>query len=387
MPTSSTPDFGAEALALHKKHHGKLAVVSKVPLLTREDLSRAYTPGVGQVCLEISKDPKLAYEYTLKRNTVAIVSDGSAILGLGNLGAAAAIPVMEGKAILFKQLAGVDAFPICLNTQDTEEIIKAVKQIAPVFGAVNLEDIAAPRCFEIERRLQEELDIPVMHDDQKGTATVVLAGLINACRVRGSKKEEVKIVLNGAGAAGTAVAQLLVAYGFKNIIAVDSQGAIYMGRPDLTPEKAQLAALTNPGGESGTLAAVLAHADVFIGLSKAGLVTGEMVRSMQPRPIIFALANPVPEIMPAEALAAGAFIVATGRSDFPNQVNNSLGFPGIFRGMLDGGARTFTTKMFIAAAEALAGMVAEPSPTQILPQALDTKVPVVVAAAIIQSIH
>ncbi len=380
-------NFGEEALALHKAHHGKLAVTSKVPLETREDLARAYTPGVGQVCIEISKDPRLVYEYTMKRNTVAVVSDGSAILGLGNLGPAAAIPVMEGKAILFKQLAGVDAFPICLDTQDTEEIIRAVKHIAPVFGAINLEDIAAPRCFEIERRLQAELDIPVMHDDQKGTATVVLAGLINACKLRGSKKEEVKIVLNGAGAAGTAVAQLLSAYGFKRIIAVDSQGSIYKARPDLTPEKQELALLTNPDSESGTLEEVLRGADIFIGLSKAGLLTGDMVRSMSPRPIIFALANPVPEIMPEEANAAGAFVVATGRSDFPNQVNNSLGFPGIFRGMLDGGARTFTAAMFIAAAEALAGMVTEPSPTQILPQALDKQVPVVVAAAIIRNIH
>ncbi len=379
-------NFSQEALDLHRLHHGKLEVASKVPLKTREDLSRAYTPGVAQVCIEIGKDPAKAYEYTLKRNTVAVVSDGSAILGLGNLGAKAAIPVMEGKAILFKELAGIDAFPICLDTQDAEEIIKAVKQIAPVFGAINLEDISAPRCFEIERRLQDELDIPVMHDDQKGTATVVLAGIINACKVRGLSVEDARIVFNGAGAAGTAVARILVAYGFKHIIVVDSQGAIHKGRTDLTKDKLELATITNIENRSGSLADVLVGADIFIGLSKAGLLTGEMVKTMAEKPIIFALANPTPEIMPDVAIAAGAFIVATGRSDFPNQVNNSLGFPGIFRGMLDGGARQFTTEMFVAAAIALAGMITEPTTENILPSSLDKKVPLVVAQAIIKQI-
>ncbi len=380
-------NFSQEALDLHRLHHGKLEVASKVPLKTREDLSRAYTPGVAQVCIEIGKDPAKAYEYTLKRNTVAVVSDGSAILGLGNLGAKAAIPVMEGKAILFKELAGIDAFPICLDTQDTEEIIKAVKQIAPVFGAINLEDISAPRCFEIERRLQAELDIPVMHDDQKGTATVVLAGIINACKVRGLNPEEARIVFSGAGAAGTAVARILVAYGFKHIIVVDSQGAIHKERTDLTKDKLELATITNDENRSGSLADVLVGANIFIGLSKAGLLTGEMVKTMAEKPIIFALANPTPEIMPDVATAAGACIVATGRSDFPNQVNNSLGFPGIFRGMLDGGARQFTTEMFVAAAIALADMVTNPTTDMILPNSLDKKVPQVVAQAIIKQIN
>ncbi len=375
-------DFSNEALELHRKHGGKLEVQSKVPLTTREDLSRAYTPGVAQVSIEIGKDPQKAYEYTLKKNTVAVVSDGSAILGLGNLGAKAAIPVMEGKAILFKEFAGVDAFPICLDTQDTEEIIKAVKQIAPVFGAVNLEDISAPRCFEIEQRLRKELDIPVMHDDQHGTAVVVLAGLINALTLRGSKKEEVRVVFNGAGAAGTGVAKLLITYGFKNIILVDSKGAIYQSRPDLTPEKAELATLTNPEGQQGGLAEVLRSADIFVGVSKGNIVTAEMVRSMAPKPIIFALANPTPEIMPDLAKEAGAFIVATGRSDFPNQINNVLGFPGIFRGALDNKITQFTDAMFLAAAQGLAAYVKTPTPEAVLPSPLDKGVVAAVAAAI-----
>jgi len=375
-------DFSKEALELHREHGGKLEVHSKVPLGTREDLSRAYTPGVGQVCIEIAKDQGKAYEYTLKGNTVAVVSDGSSILGLGNLGAKAAIPVMEGKAILFKEFAGVDAFPICLDTQDTEEIIKAVKQIAPVFGAINLEDISAPRCFEIERRLRAELDIPIMHDDQHGTATVVLAGLINAIKVRGISKEEAKIIFSGAGAAGTAVAKILIAYGFKNIILVDSKEAIYVGRPDLNEEKKELAALTNPEKISGSLAEVIKGADIFVGVSKAGLLTADMVKSMNDRPIIFALANPVPEIMPDVAKDAGAFIVATGRSDFPNQVNNVLGFPGLFRGALDNKIKQFDDTMFLRAAEALAGTVVSPSPEMILPSPLDKRVVALIALAV-----
>ncbi len=371
-----------KSLDLHAARGGKLEVSSKVPLATREDLSLAYTPGVAQVSIEIGKDPQKVYEYTLKKNTVAVVSDGSAILGLGNLGAKAAIPVMEGKAILFKEFAGVDAFPICLDTQDTEEIIKAVKQIAPVFGAINLEDIAAPRCFEIETRLRAELDIPVMHDDQHGTAVVVLAGLINALKLRGSTKEQVRVVFNGAGAAGTAVAKLMIAYGFKNIILADSKGAIYKDRPDLNDEKKELAALTNPEQKHGSLTDIMKGADIFVGVSKANIVTGEMVQSMAARPIIFALANPIPEIMPDIAKAAGAFIVATGRSDFANQVNNVLGFPGIFRGALDNKITQFTEKMFLNAAENLAAYVKNPNPEAVLPSPLDKGVVAVVASAI-----
>jgi malate dehydrogenase (oxaloacetate-decarboxylating) len=377
-----THDFSKEALELHREHGGKLEVRSKVPLNSREDLSRAYTPGVGQVCIEIGNDPNKAYEYTLKKNTVAVVSDGSAILGLGNLGAKAAIPVMEGKAILFKEFAGVDAFPICLDTQETEEIIKAVKQIAPVFGAINLEDISAPRCFEIERRLRAELDIPVMHDDQHGTATVVLAGLINALTVRGITKEVAKVVFNGAGAAGTAVAKILISYGFKNIIVADSKGAMYVGRPDLNDEKKELAGMTNPGKVGGSLAEIMNGADIFVGVSKAGLLTAEMVKSMNERPIIFALANPVPEIMPDVAKAAGAYIVATGRSDFPNQVNNVLGFPGLFRGALDHKIKQFDESVFLRAAAALAAAVKEPTVDMILPSPLDKSVVPLVARAV-----
>jgi malate dehydrogenase (oxaloacetate-decarboxylating) len=370
----------AKSLELHKKLGGKLEVASKVPLSDKNDLSLAYTPGVAQVCREIASDPKTVYDYTLKRNTVAVVSDGSAILGLGNLGAKAAIPVMEGKAILFKQFAGVDAFPICLDTQDTEEIIKAVKQIAPVFGAINLEDISAPRCFEIERRLQAELDIPVMHDDQHGTAVVVLAGLINALKVRGSEKSEVKVVFSGAGAAGTAIAELLIKYGFKNIVVLDSKGAIWQGRDDLNEDKKILAEKTNPNNEQGDLASVIKGADIFVGVSKAGLLTAEMVQSMASRPIIFALANPVPEIMPDVAKSAGAFIVATGRSDFPNQVNNVLGFPGLFKGALENRIKQFTDEMFVRAAENLAKTVT-PTVDKILPTPFDKGVAEIVATA------
>jgi malate dehydrogenase (oxaloacetate-decarboxylating) len=374
-------DVYQKSLELHKKSGGKLEVASKVPLLSKDDLSLAYTPGVAQVCREIANDPKTVYDYTLKKNTVAVVSDGSAILGLGNLGAKSAIPVMEGKAILFKQFAGVDAFPICLDTQDTEEIIKAVKQIAPVFGAINLEDISAPRCFEIERRLQAELDIPVMHDDQHGTAVVVLAGLINALKVRGSEKSAVKVVFSGAGAAGTAIAELLIKYGFKNIIVLDSKGAIWQGREDLNDEKKILASKTNPNNEQGDLASVIKGADIFVGVSKAGLLTAEMVKSMARRPIIFALANPVPEIMPDVAKSAGAFIVATGRSDFPNQVNNVLGFPGLFKGALRNRIKQFTDSMFIRASEALANSIV-PTTEKILPGPFDSRVAEIVASSI-----
>ncbi|HVM76771.1 MAG TPA: NADP-dependent malic enzyme [Candidatus Paceibacterota bacterium] len=371
-----------DAVELHRKHHGKIEVASKVPLENRHDLSLAYTPGVGQVSVEIGNDPKLAREYTLKRNTIAVVSDGSAILGLGNLGPEAAIPVMEGKAALFKKFAGIDAFPICLATQDIEEIIQTVKRIAPVFGGINLEDIAAPRCFEIERRLCDELPIPVMHDDQHGTATVVLAGVMNALKLKKMSADEARVVVNGAGAAGTAVTKLLLSYGVRDVVACDSRGAIYEGRADLNDEKIQLARATNRSGKRGTLADVIREADIFIGLSKAGVLTEDMVRSMRNSPVVFALANPVPEIMPDRATAAGAFIVATGRSDFPNQINNVLAFPGIFRGALDHGIRQFTEKMFIDAAKQLAACVIAPTPDAIFPSVFDASVVKAVAEAI-----
>lgn len=381
-----------DALELHKKHGGKIEIKNKIPLKDRADLSLAYTPGVAQVSVEIGKDKNLAYEYTIKKNMVAVVSDGSAILGLGNLGPEAAIPVMEGKAALFKEFAGIDAFPICLDTQDAEEIIKAVKYIAPVFGGINLEDISAPRCFEIEERLIKELDIPVMHDDQRGTATVVLAALINALKVKRVSKEEIKIVVNGAGAAGTAIAKMLLKYGFKNLILCDSKGAIYAGRPELNSTKEQMAELTNlacklglnePGCAVGNLVSALEGADVFIGVSKAGVLTGDMVKKMNKEPIIFALANPTPEIMPDLAKEAGAYIVATGRSDFPNQLNNVLAFPGIFRGALDNGVKKITDEMLIRAAENLADCVTEPKAEMILPNIFDKAIVFAVSKAII----
>ena len=371
-----------DSLRLHREHHGKLEVKSKIPLDNKEDLSRAYTPGVGQVSIEIGKDISLAREYTLKRNTIAVVTDGSAILGLGNLGPEAAIPVMEGKAILFKKFADVDAFPICLATQDVEEIIATVKRIAPVFGGINLEDISAPRCFEIEERLQKELSIPVMHDDQHGTAVVVLAGLINSLALKSLSKETASVLVNGAGSAGVAITKLLLQYGFKDITMCDSKGAIYKGRADLNSEKQKLAEVTNPSGKKGELAEVIVGADIFIGVSKANVLTEEMVRTMRPNPIIFGLANPVPEILPDVAKRGGAFIVATGRSDFPNQVNNVLAFPGIFRGALDNGITQFTDKMFIEAAERLAACVKNPNPENILPSAFEEGVSAAVAQAI-----
>ncbi|MDD5152491.1 MAG: NADP-dependent malic enzyme [Candidatus Pacebacteria bacterium] len=365
-----------KSLALHKKHSGKIEIKSKVAVKNKEDLSLAYTPGVAGVCLEIAKDHKKVYDYTVKKNMVAVVSDGSAVLGLGNLGALGAIPVMEGKALLFKEFSGVDAFPICLDTQDTEEIIKAVKQIAPVFGGINLEDISAPRCFEIEERLRKELDIPVMHDDQHGTATVVLAGLINSLKLRKIGKGDVKILINGVGAAGTAIAKMLALYGFKKIIVVDSRGIVSENRSDLNNEKKKLLQfIKEKTGDYEKISGDLAHAikgrDIFIGVSKAGLLSKDMVRTMNEKPIIFALANPTPEIMPDEAKSAGAFIVATGRSDFPNQLNNVLGFPGIFRGILDSKIPQFEQKMFVKSAEALASCVKKPTVDCILPKPFD----------------
>lgn len=375
-------DLNAESLELHRLHGGKIATALSVPLDNKHDLSLAYTPGVAAVCRAIAFDQELARTHTIKGRTIAVVTDGSAVLGLGNIGAAAALPVMEGKCALFKKFADVDAFPICLDTQDTEEIIKTVKYLAPVFGGINLEDIAAPRCFEIERRLQAELDIPVMHDDQHGTAAVVLAALINALKLRGGDKAEIKVVLSGAGAAGNAIARLLLGYGVRNIIVCDRQGAIYAGRPDLDKEKAELAALTNLHAKKGSLAEVLAGADVFIGVSSAGLVTREMVAAMAPRPVVFALANPVPEIMPDEAKAAGAFIVASGRSDFPNQINNVLIFPGVFRGALDNKVKRISDEMLVKAAENLAALVPTPSVEMILPEPFAPGIAAAVAAAI-----
>jgi malate dehydrogenase (oxaloacetate-decarboxylating) len=358
----------------------------------RDDLSRAYTPGVAEVCKEIARDPALAREYTLKRNTVAIITDGSAVLGLGNLGALASIPVMEGKAAILKSFADVDAFPICLETQDTEEIIKAVKQVAPVFGAINLEDISAPRCFEIEERLRAELNIPVMHDDQWGTATVVLGGLINALKVTermkqeaGSKDEEwknTKIVINGVGSAGVAISRLLLAYGFTNILFCDSKGIIHEGRKDLNKEKVELITASTCKGSEGALVDAVVGADVFVGVSKAGALTKEMAQSMNKEAIVFALANPIPEIMPEIAKEAGVAVIATGRSDFPNQLNNSLVFPGLFKGVLDNNIKQFEIGMFTKAAVALANHVKNPTTENILPTMFDKELVDVIARTV-----
>lgn len=379
-----THNYNQEALDLHKLHHGKIELATKVPMNDRDDLSRAYTPGVAEVCKEIAKDSANAREYTLKRNTVAIVTDGSAILGLGNLGALAAIPVMEGKAAILKSFAGVDAFPICLDTQDTEEIIKAVKQIAPVFGAINLEDIAAPRCFEIEERLRAELSIPVMHDDQWGTATVVLGGIINALKVTGrGEGKDAKIVVNGAGSAGVAVSRLLLAYGFKNMFFCDSKGIIHEGREELTKEKLELISKSALKGFDGLLADAVKGADVFVGVSKAGALSIDMAKSMNKDGIVFALANPVPEIMPEVAKEAGIAVIATGRSDFANQLNNSLIFPGLFKGMLDNNVKQFEIGMFTKAALALAGHVKNPTKDAILPTMFDKELVEVIAMSVV----
>lgn len=371
-----------ESIDEHQKTGGKLEIRSKFPLKNRKDLSIAYTPGVAGVSETVGKNKELAKELTIKKNMVAVVSDGSAILGLGNLGPEAALPVMEGKAVLFKEFGGIDAFPICLDTQDPEEIIRTVKLLAPTFGGVNLEDISAPRCFEIEERLRKELNIPVMHDDQHGTAIVVLAGLINALKLRESKKEEVKIVINGVGSAGVAIAKLLLKYGFNNLILCDSQGIIYEDRENLNPVKEELALITNREKLSGNLVEAVKGRDIFIGVSKGNLLTKEMVKSMNDKPIIFAMANPVPEIMPDEAKLAGAFIVATGRSDFPNQVNNVLAFPGLFRGALRNGLKQFSRDIFIKAAEAIAGCVDNPSVDEIIPDPFDERVPMRVAEVV-----
>lgn len=374
-------DIYQKSIELHKRHHGKIEVTSKLKLNSTEVMSMAYTPGVAAVSSAIAENPSLAREYTLKRNTVAIVSDGSSVLGLGNLGPLAATPVMEGKAAIFKEFAGVDAFPICLDTQDTEEIIKAVKQIAPVFGGINLEDIAAPKCFEIESRLRRELSIPVMHDDQWGAATVTLAGLINALKLAG-KQNNIPVVICGIGAAGVATARLLVNYGINNLIFCDSKGIIFPGRSDLTEEKNELLGLSVAKPFEGTIADAVKGAGVFIGLSKPGLLTTDMVRTMTEKPIIFALANPEPEIKPKDAKEAGAFIVATGRSDFPNQVNNSLVFPGAFKGILDAGLSQFTIEMFSDIAKAIASAVVDLSPEKILPTMFENHVVTTVSQSV-----
>lgn len=376
-------DINSEALELHSSKKGKLEVASKVPLASRKDLSLAYTPGVAAVSSAIGRNSELAYKYTIKHNAVAVVSDGSAILGLGNLGPKAAIPVMEGKCVLFKELASIDAFPICIDVYTPDEIVAVVKAIAPVFGGINMEDIAAPKCFEIEARLRKELDVPVMHDDQHATSVVVLAALINALKVVEKRKEDVSVVVNGVGAAGIATIKMLYRFGVKDIIAVDTTGAIYGGRTaGMNPAKEEIAGITNKGRTAGSLGAVIVGADVFIGVSKSGVLSKEMVRSMAQKPVVFAMANPVPEIMPDEARAGGAMVVATGRSDFPNQVNNSLAFPGIFRGALDSRAREINEQMKLAAAYAIASLVPLPSSEMIVPEPLDREVVRAVSAAV-----
>ena len=378
-----------KALELHEKLQGKLETVSKTPVRTREDLALVYTPGVAEPCKVIAKDPAAAYTYTMKAYTVAVVYDCSSVLGLGNIGPKAAMPVMEGKAVLFKEFGGVNAVPICLDTQDTEEIIKAVTWLAPAFGGINLEDISAPRCFEIEERLKETLDIPVFHDDQHGTAIVVLAGIINALKVVGKKKEDCRVVVNGAGSAGVAITRLLLTYGFSNIIMCDKSGILCDGAEGLNWMQEKMVKRTNLAHETGSLADALKGADIFVGVSAPGIVTEEMVASMNSDAILFAMANPVPEIMPDLAKKAGARVVGTGRSDFPNQVNNVVAFPGIFRGALEGHAKQITDKMKLAAANAIAALVSDEDLNEdnIMPEAFDPRVADVVADAVKRNIR
>ena len=373
-----------KALQMHKEWNGKLETTAKAHVNSREDLAIAYTPGVAEPCKVIAKDPEAAYTYTMKANTVAVVSDGSAVLGLGNIGALAAMPVMEGKCVLFKEFGGVNAVPICLDTQDTEEIIRSVVNIAPAFGGINLEDISAPRCFEIETRLKELLNIPVFHDDQHGTAIVVLAGIINALKVTGKKKEDCRVVVNGAGSAGVAITKLLLTYGFPHITMCDINGIISKDSPDLNWMQKEMTKVTNLEGRIGLLADALKGADIFVGVSAPNIVTPEMVASMNQDAILFAMANPVPEIMPDLAQAAGAKVVGTGRSDFPNQVNNVVAFPGIFKGALEGRATQITEEMKLAAANAIAGLVPEEelNENNILPEAFDPRVAETVSKAI-----
>ncbi len=380
-------DYFKESLRMHEEKKGKIEVVSKVDVTTLDDLSIAYTPGVAQPCLEIYKNPDDVYKYTVKGNLIAVVSDGSAVLGLGNIGAAASIPVMEGKAVLFKIFGGVDAFPICLQTQDTEEIIQIVKNIAPVFGGINLEDISAPRCFEIEKRLQDELDIPVFHDDQHGTAIVASAALINALKLAGKKIDDIKIVLSGAGSAGTAIVYMMMSLGAKseNMLICNSKGIIYEGMDGLKGDnQIDLSRITNKEKRKGTIKDALVGADVFIGVSAPNIVSEEMVASMAPKAIVFPMSNPIPEVMPDVAFKAGAFIVGTGRSDFPNQINNVLAFPGIFRGALDARAKKITQEMKVAAVYAIANLITddELNTEYIIPKPFDKRVAASVAKAV-----
>lgn len=373
-----------KALMLHRQWNGKITTAAKAPVKNREDLSIAYTPGVAAPCRLIAENKEAAYTYTLKANTVAVVSDGSAVLGLGNIGPEAAMPVMEGKCVLFKEFGNVNAFPICLSTQDPDEIVAAVKAIAPTFGGINLEDISAPRCFEIEERLKKELDIPVFHDDQHGTAIVVLAGIINSLKIVNKKKEQCRVVVNGAGSAGIAITKLLLSYGFSDIIMCDRNGIIHKDYPDLNWMQKSMTKITNKSGLTGSLADALRGADIFVGVSAPGIVTAEMVSSMNRDAILFAMANPVPEIMPDIAKAAGAKVVGTGRSDFPNQVNNVVAFPGIFKGALEGRATQITEEMKLAAALAIAGLVSDEQLNEdfILPEAFDPRVAQVVSSAV-----
>lgn len=382
-------DQKEKAVRLHREWNGKLITTSKAPVKDREALAIAYTPGVAEPCKIIAEHPEEVYHYTIKANTVAVVSDGSAVLGLGNIGAYAAMPVMEGKCVLFKEFGDVNAVPICLDTQDTEEIIQTVKNIAPCFGGINLEDISAPRCFEIEERLKQMLDIPVFHDDQHGTAIVVLAGIINGLRVTEKKKENCKVVVNGAGSAGVAITKLLLTYGFTDVTMCDKEGIIGPDYPNLNWMQQEMAKVTNLSHASGTLADALKGADIFVGVSAPGIVSAEMVASMNKDSILFAMANPVPEIMPDVAKAAGARIIGTGRSDFPNQVNNVVAFPGIFRGALEGRAKQITEAMKLAAAEAIAGLVSDEqlSDDFIMPEAFDPRVADVVSRAVRDNIH
>ena len=388
MENKEKRDYAAESEKLHEKLHGKIEVISRVPVDNDDDLSLAYTPGVAEPCLEIQRDPEMSYELTRRWNTCAVITDGSAVLGLGDIGPEAGMPVMEGKCVLFKSFGDVDAFPLCIKSHDVETIVETIYQISGSFGGINLEDISAPRCFEIERKLKERCDIPIFHDDQHGTAVITLAGLMNALKVVGKKSEDVKIVTSGAGAAAVSITKLLLSHGFRNIIMTDRRGIIYEGRPEgMNWIKEEMAKETNLEGMKGSLADALKGADIFIGVSAPGLVTPEMVKSMAKDPIIFACANPTPEIFPDEAKAAGAAVVSTGRSDFPNQINNVLAFPGIFRGTFDCMARTINEEMKIAAAEALAGLISdeELSADYIIPKAFDHRVGPAVAAAVAEA--
>ena len=377
-------NYAQESLELHRKLKGKLDIVSRLPITNKTDLSLAYTPGVAQPCVEIHRNPEESYELTGRGNLVAVVTDGTAVLGLGDIGPEAAMPVMEGKCILFREFAGVNAFPICLATKDVDEIIRTVECVAPTFGGINLEDISAPRCFEIERRLKERLSIPVFHDDQHGTAIVVLAGLINALKLTGKKKETARVVISGAGSAGISICRLLMSHGFRDIVMTDKCGALALGESFMNPAQQEMAAVTNPRQERGPLETIIKDKDIFVGVSAPGIATSAMISTMAPNSIVFAMANPVPEIMPDEAKAGGARVVATGRSDFPNQINNLLAFPGIFRGALDVRASDINEDMKMAAAAAIAGLVTDEELSEdcIIPNPLDKRVSAAVARAV-----